>query len=195
MEQGIKKLEADAAVHLTDNISKADALFALQSKLKKNPQIQAAAKSHNMPIYVTKTSSLIQITKALRALINDLADVSKDLRSDDNVRKSEKVEALEEARVAIENVVIPEGEPVELIPRSIHIINLQADLAQKYQLQSERIGKGSDIRLRILPFQITVEEHKKTSSNLDEDAELNDFDYYGTNGSTYSVDRLPLLPD
>lgn len=52
--QGINQLKMDAAVQLTDNISDADALLALQSKLKKNAKIQAAAKSHDIPIYVTK---------------------------------------------------------------------------------------------------------------------------------------------
>lgn len=52
--QGINQLKMDAAVRLTDNISDADALLALQSKLKKNAKIQAAAKSHDIPIYVTK---------------------------------------------------------------------------------------------------------------------------------------------
>lgn len=47
----------DTAIQLTDNISEADALLALQSKLKKNPGIQAAAKSHETPIYVTKVIS------------------------------------------------------------------------------------------------------------------------------------------
>lgn len=55
MIQGIRQLKMDdTAVQLTDNISEADALLALQSKLKKNPGIQAAAKSHETPIYVTK---------------------------------------------------------------------------------------------------------------------------------------------
>lgn len=54
MIQGINQLKMDAAVRLTDNISDADALLALQSKLKKNAKIQAAAKSHDIPIYVTK---------------------------------------------------------------------------------------------------------------------------------------------
>jgi hypothetical protein len=53
--QVIKQLRMDdAAIWLTDNISEADALLALQSKLKKNSRIQAAAKSHDIPIYVTK---------------------------------------------------------------------------------------------------------------------------------------------
>lgn len=44
----------DGGIQLTDNISEANALLALQSKLKKNPGIQAAARSHDIPIYVTK---------------------------------------------------------------------------------------------------------------------------------------------
>lgn len=44
----------DADLQLTDNISEANALLALQSKLKKNSKIQAAFKSHDIPIYVTK---------------------------------------------------------------------------------------------------------------------------------------------
>jgi hypothetical protein len=53
--QVIKQLKMeDAAIRLTDNISEADALLALQSKLKKNSRIQAAAKSHDIPIHVTK---------------------------------------------------------------------------------------------------------------------------------------------
>lgn len=43
-------------VKLTDDISEAHALLALQSKLKKNPGIQAAARSHGIPIYVTKVT-------------------------------------------------------------------------------------------------------------------------------------------
>lgn len=46
----------DVALQLTDNISEANALLALQSKLKKNSGIQAAAKSHDIPIYVTKVT-------------------------------------------------------------------------------------------------------------------------------------------
>lgn len=54
MVQGIKKLNLDDEVELTDNMSEADVLLALQSKLKKNPGIQAVAKSHDKPVYVTK---------------------------------------------------------------------------------------------------------------------------------------------
>lgn len=60
MIQVIKPLKIDeAAAHLTDDISRADALFALQSKLKKNPPLQAIAKSYEAPVYVTKVIKII----------------------------------------------------------------------------------------------------------------------------------------
>ena len=42
--QGINQLNIDDTIEFTDNISEADVLLALQSKLKKNSRIQAAAK-------------------------------------------------------------------------------------------------------------------------------------------------------
>ncbi|XP_021288651.1 uncharacterized protein ycf45 [Herrania umbratica] len=193
--QGLKKLKMDAAVQLTDNISEANAILALLSKLRKNSGIQAAARSHHMPVYVAKTSSLMQITKAIEALKDDYPHGLKNPGSEDEMNISEKVDALEEARIAIEQVVIPKGEPVELLSRPPHIMSLQVELIQKYQLQSEKVVKGSDVRLRILPFQLTTNEVINNSSKNIDANEVHNFDGYGANGSPHSVDRLPLLPD
>lgn len=54
MLQVITQLEMGEMITLTYNISEADAFLALHSKLKKNPHIQAFAKSRNKPIFVTK---------------------------------------------------------------------------------------------------------------------------------------------
>ncbi|KAJ9153538.1 hypothetical protein P3X46_026965 [Hevea brasiliensis] len=195
--QAINQLKMDTALQLTDNISEADALLALQSKLKKNSGIQAAAKSHDIPIYVIKTSSLVQITKVIKALASDCANGLKDSRSEENAKSLEKTDALEEARIAIEQVVIPKGETVELLPRPSHIILLQMDFIQKYQLQSEKIGREPDVRLCILPYQASLDEGRKSSESVGADSRLDDF--RGTigelNGSPLIVDRLPLLPD
>lgn len=195
--QVIKQLQMDDAVQLTDNISEADALLALHSKLKKNSGIQAAAKSHDIPIYVTKTSSLVQITKALRALIDDHTGEFKDLRSEDKINLSEKIDALEEARVAIEQVVIPKGESVELLPRPSYILSIQIDLIRKYQLHYQRVGKEPDARLRILPFQTRRDEPRNSGETFDEDIEFDEFpgSSSNSNGTRYTVDRLPFLPD
>nr|XP_019704453.2 uncharacterized protein ycf45 isoform X2 [Elaeis guineensis] len=93
--QAIKQLEMGEIITLTDNISEADAFLALHSKLKKNPHIQAFAKSHNKPIFVTKTNSLVQITKAIRALTNQHADGFRDFEAEEKVSLSEKTDALE----------------------------------------------------------------------------------------------------
>ncbi|XP_030443539.1 protein SEEDLING PLASTID DEVELOPMENT 1 isoform X1 [Syzygium oleosum] len=190
--QVIKQLNlGEDVIQLTDNISQAHALLALQSKLKKNPGIQAAARSHGIPIYVTKTSSLVQITNAVRALLRD-RDGSEDTEVEDKSKLLEKTDALEEARVAIEQVVIPKGEPVELLPRSSSIMSLQLDLIRKYQLQSERVGKEPDILLRILPYDSGSYEDGDSTDNEVVDG----FDDFGsTNGSTYNISKLPLLPD
>ncbi|KAI4333597.1 hypothetical protein L6164_018381 [Bauhinia variegata] len=196
--QGIKQLKMnDAAVQLTDNISEANALLALQSKLKKNPRIQAAAKSHDIPIYVTKTTSLEQVTKAIRALVSDHEDGLKDSGSLDKVKLSEKVDALEEARMAIEHTVIPKGEAVDLLPRSSPILSLQLDLVRKYQLEARRMSRESDVHLRILPSHYRMDEDRTNGETSDADVGFDDFSCPdgSTNGSPYTVERLPLLPE
>ncbi|XP_078431546.1 protein SEEDLING PLASTID DEVELOPMENT 1-like isoform X2 [Wolffia australiana] len=57
--QAMKKLRLDHAFRLTDNISEAYAFLALHSKLKKNPRIQAAAKSQGKPIHVLKNMMVL----------------------------------------------------------------------------------------------------------------------------------------
>lgn len=48
------QLGINGSIRLTDNISEADGLLALQSKFKKNTGLQAVAKSHDIPTFVTK---------------------------------------------------------------------------------------------------------------------------------------------
>lgn len=196
--QGIKQLNIDDTVEFTDNISEADVLLALQSKLKKNSRIQAAARSQGIPIYVTKTSSSTQLTKAIQALINDFADGFEFLQSEAKTNESEKIDALEEARIAMERVVIPKGKPVELLPRASNIILLQKDLVRKYKLKSERIGTGTDIKLRILPFDSASDEDSHDSEVVDDESEVDELLFRPnteSNGSAYTVNRLPLLPE
>ncbi|KAL9298006.1 hypothetical protein ACSQ67_023902 [Phaseolus vulgaris] len=194
--QGIKQLKMnDAAIQLTDNISEANALLALQSKLKKNPGIQAAAKSHDIPIYVTKTTSLEHVTKAIRALVSDYEDGVKDFELTDKIKSSEMIDALEEARMAIEHTVILKGEPVDLLPRSSHIISQQLELVRKYQLEIRRISGESGVHLRILPSHYETDE-VKGGETFEFDSELNELASNGqVNGSFNTMNKLPLLPE
>lgn len=127
----------------------------------------------------------------------DYEDISKSFESEDRQMSSEKIDALEEARIAIEEIVIRKGEPVELLPRPPHILSLQVDLAQKYQLQTKIKGLGPESRLCIIPFYSNTYGKQKdreaddAATTIDEIMDVNDI----TNGSLYSLDRLPILPD
>ncbi|KAK9070588.1 hypothetical protein SSX86_010990 [Deinandra increscens subsp. villosa] len=194
--QVFKHLNMESAVEFTENISEADAILALLSKIKKNSRIQAAAHSNDIPIYVTKTSSLTQLTRAIEALVTDYDNGFEDTEDEyPQTNESEKTDALEEVRIAIEQVVIPKGEPVELLPRRSNILLLQKDLVRKYKLQAQRIGSEMDARLRILPFQAEKQDKDDDDDDADDhdDDELNDLSK--TNGSPYPMNRLPFLPD
>jgi hypothetical protein len=63
----------------------------------------------------------------------------------------EERDGLEEAQLAVEQIVMPLKQPVELLPRSEAVRGAQAAMARRYKLGVEVIGQGDDARLRILP--------------------------------------------
>ncbi|KAL8167276.1 hypothetical protein V2J09_008775 [Rumex salicifolius] len=208
--QGIKKLRLEDALELTDDIQEADVLLVSHSKIKKSPGIQAAARSNDIPIYLTKTGSLVQVMKGISFLISKHEDNLKDYELDDGLSDElndglndpEKSDALEEARLAIEQIAIPKGKPVELLPRAPHILSLQIELIQKYRLLWEIIDSNQQARrVRILPLPAMA--FRKQKDIVDDDVSYakfaDDEDYVSadgtTNGSTYKVERLPLLPE
>ncbi|XP_077251156.1 P-loop containing nucleoside triphosphate hydrolases superfamily protein isoform X2 [Tasmannia lanceolata] len=147
-------------------------------------------------LYVYGTSSLLQITKAIRAFMNEHADGLKEFEGEDQTSSSEKIDALEEARLAIEQIVIPKGEPVELLPRSSHIMSLQMDLIQKYQLRSEKVGKGPDVRLHILPLHAEMEGRAYSGGAVNVANKSDDLSCSNDiNDSHNGTARLPLLSE
>ncbi|KAL0825722.1 hypothetical protein Bca101_049399 [Brassica carinata] len=188
--QAIKTLEMEIAVEITDNISEAEALLALQSKIRKNPRIKSLATSHG-----------IQVAKAIRELLTDYEDGLGEFGSEDRPKLSEKMDALEEARLAIERIVIPEKEPVDLLPRPRKIVSFQGNLVRKYNLRSERHWRGDEVYLRILPYGMDEdkddEDEEEEVVEEENGGELEEFGCVTdeSNGLPYGIDRLPLLPD
>jgi len=60
-------------------------------------------------------------------------------------------EAIKECRLAVEQVVLPIGRPVELLPRSPRVRRLQAEEVSGYGLRSAEFGSGDQQRLRVFP--------------------------------------------
>ncbi|XP_008647598.1 protein SEEDLING PLASTID DEVELOPMENT 1-like isoform X1 [Zea mays] len=193
--QAIHQLELDDSVTLTYNISEADAVIALHSKLKKNYQIQAVLKSQDIPVFLVKTNSLPQITRALRALVDDHMDEVIDYNDKEEARSSEETDALEEARLAIEQVVIPKGESVQLLPRPSSIISSQVGLVESFSLKWEVVGQEPKACVRILPHfapkQVEAVARETPAEPADSDWESHDDSDHTQSGIT----RLPFLPD
>ncbi|KAL4554298.1 hypothetical protein LXL04_039577 [Taraxacum kok-saghyz] len=183
-------------IDVTDDISNADAILASSYEMKENPWIRSVAKFHQMPVFVIKSTTMAQMVKAIRmilgrdsfgAKLKQSRKTSIDIEIQDDVPKRkpslEEIDALEEVRLAIEYIVIPSGEPVELLPRCSEIIAQQLELVKSYQLAVENSGTDLNPRLQILPQKLNKKSGKNSAISPSG----------GVAGT--SVARLPFLPE
>ncbi|XP_018810639.1 protein SEEDLING PLASTID DEVELOPMENT 1 isoform X1 [Juglans regia] len=207
--QVAKVMGLEDEIDVTDDIGTADAILASSSEMKQNSWIRGVAKFHQLPIFVIKQSNtMAQLVKAVRMILEmePVGSVSKPLpRNSFNIeieddapkRKPslEEIDALEEVRLAIEYIVIPGGEPVELLPRCSEIIARQLELVESYQLAAENSGTEQNPRLQILPQRLSGKNISKSAkSSSSSRKETDSASLTGSGGGT-SVTRLPLLPE
>ncbi|MBT9312318.1 R3H domain-containing nucleic acid-binding protein [Leptothoe kymatousa] len=141
-------------VSVTKELSVAEAVLALRSHVRNHSKLKTIAKSRQLPIYTVKSNTIPQITRALQRLLDiDPRDQAEaiDLSLFTRQGADDELEALEEARLAVEQIVIPKGQPVELLPRSAKIRKMQHELAEHYRLKSLSFGDEPNRRLRIFP--------------------------------------------
>lgn len=152
LEQVIRVL--NLPVVLTKDMEEADAVLALRSHVKNQSKLRHVAKGRHLPIHTIKSSSIPQITRALQRML-DVDDASAadipDLSLFAHSGSEDEIEALEEARLAVEQIVIPKGQPVELLPRSAKVRKMQHELVEHYRLKSCSFGDEPNRRLRIYP--------------------------------------------
>lgn len=184
-------------IKATDDIGRADAILASTSEMKQNPWIRGVAKYHQLPVYVIKSNTMAQMVKAVRMILGlDSINVASkqplkissniEIEEDAPKRKPslEEIDALEEVRLAIEYIVIPGGEAVELLPRRSEIIARQLKLVESYQLAAENSGTELSPRLQILPHRKSYGYHSDTTSS-----------FANEKTTTGTTPRLPLLPE
>ncbi|XP_010483985.1 PREDICTED: uncharacterized protein ycf45 isoform X2 [Camelina sativa] len=188
----------DDEIEVTDDVGEADVILASSSELKQNSSIRRVAKLHKLPIFVIKSTTMAQMVKAVRMILgresfgSNPKTIEKssvdDIEIKDDAPESkpslEELDALEEVRLAIEYIVIPGGEPVELLPRRSDIIVRQLELVESYQLTVENLGTHLNPRLQILPRRSTKKMLPSSSSKNATDDSM---------GNT--VTRLPFLKD
>lgn len=152
LEQVISTL--NLPVLLTKDIDSADVVLALRSNVRNQSKLRHLAKTRQVPLHTIKASTLPHVARALRRLLDmddpgtpEIADLNLFARSG----SSDEIEALEETRLAVEQIVIPKGQPVELLPRSPNVRKMQHELVEHYHLKSHSFGEEPNRRLRIYP--------------------------------------------
>ncbi|XP_019441375.1 PREDICTED: uncharacterized protein ycf45 [Lupinus angustifolius] len=203
--QVAKVMGLEDLVDVTDDIGAADAILASSNEMRQHRWIRSVAKFHQLPVFVIKSNAMAQMVKALRMILglesfgptskkpfNDSLDVEID--DDEPKRKPslEEIDALEEVRLAIEYIVIPGGEAVELLPRRSEIIARQLELVESYHLAAEKSGTEQNPRLQILPLRLNSKKPSKSSSGSRK-SPTSVSTAAGGNGTC--VTRLPLLPE
>lgn len=141
----------DWAVQAVKDLMQADVVLSVRQGLGRHPELRRQARDAGVPILVIKSDTLPQVERALERLL---------LRRDSGVSHRDAADsgdqfdasaALEECRLAVEQVVVPQGRPVELLPRSEDVRQMQADLVTRYRLRSDVYGRSGQRRLRVFP--------------------------------------------
>ncbi|MEM8603000.1 MAG: R3H domain-containing nucleic acid-binding protein [Cyanobacteria bacterium P01_H01_bin.121] len=152
LEQAIQTLQLP--IILTKDLDQADAVLALRSHLKNHSKLKQLARDFQVPIRVIKSNSMPQIVRGLKRLLNQDHE-PESVESIEallcNSGSNDELEALEETRLAVEQIVLPKGQPVELLPRSATIRRMQHELVEHYRLKSASFGEEPNRRLRIYP--------------------------------------------
>ncbi len=142
-------------VEVVGSVELADAVLSLRQQLGRDPHVRRQAQDLGLPILVLKSAAPPQLQRALERLqerhrqdhvFQDPAVLSASRSAGDDA-----LAGLEECRLAVEQVVLPHGQPVELLPRSDRVRLMQAELASRYRLRTAVFGRGSEQRLRVFP--------------------------------------------
>ena len=150
VEQAIRRHRWPA--RLVDDLCDADVVLSVRQGLGRASALRRQAKDQHVPILVIKADTLPQIERALERLLSRRASAPEpnavlvDLSGNDD-----ELAGLEECRLAIEQVVMPQGRPVELVPRTERVRGLQAELVSRYRLRCDVFGQAEHGRLRVFP--------------------------------------------
>jgi hypothetical protein len=152
-------------VQLVADVEQAEVVLSVRGQLGRDPELRRRAQAAGRPILVIKSDSPHLIQRALERLLarsgREEATAQAGAQPSDGSDGAaggappraleDGHAALEECRLAVERVVLPEGRPVELLPRSERVRQMQAELVGRYRLRSAVFGKGNQQRLRVFP--------------------------------------------
>ncbi|MDM7952316.1 MAG: AAA family ATPase [Cyanobium sp. CZS 25K] len=162
LEEAVRRRQLP--VQVVEEPEQADAVLSVRGQLGRDPELRRQARDLGLPILVIKSDTPHQLQRAMERLLerrqgggaeavpsdpHDPAGLT--AAGVDPGRLDDALAALEECRLAVEQVVLPHGRPVELLPRSEAVRAMQAELVHHYRLRSAVFGRGRQQRLRVFP--------------------------------------------
>ncbi len=130
------------SLELVDNLSEANLLLTSKSYYRRRPQIIRDAEVANLPIYVLRKHTSLQLRQLLATIQPTEATISSGPKSD---ALSLAIKEAEEAT----SQVLNGQEAVELNPQSSYIRRLQHLVAERNVLLSQSTGKEPNRRVKI----------------------------------------------
>ncbi len=142
-------------VDLVASVELADVVLSVRERLGRDPHVRRQAQELGLPILVIKSAAPNQLQRGLERLLQrrepqvDATAVAPLAAAP--AAGDDALAALEECRLAVERVVLAQGQPVELLPRSDWVRRQQVELAERYRLRTAEFGLGAQRRLRVFP--------------------------------------------
>jgi stage III sporulation protein SpoIIIAA len=141
---------------ITKEIQYADAILALDNLVKNNRRLRQISSSRKITVHTIQRTSLLELTRALQQVVNKVTTLpmvqKKTIRKTSRLMNKELMSPLEETRLAIEEIIIPNNKTIDLLPRTNSVRKLQHELVKHYQLRSVNIGNELNRHIRIYPF-------------------------------------------
>ncbi len=134
LEQAIRELQLP--VIIARDVDEADVVMTLRTEYKQKTPLLREAEERNVPIYVLKTNTIVQMQASLTSIFALEIDP--------------RDAALRETEEAI-GLVVQRSEPVELSPQNAYIRRLQHQMAERANLVSRSRGREPYRRVRLYP--------------------------------------------
>ena len=138
-------------VRVVEDLADADVILSMRQGLGRQPSLRRQARELKVPILVIKADTLPQVERAVDRLVSRRGRSSEPVPTLLPQAQDDELAALEECRLAVEKVVMPEGRPVELLPRTERVRRMQEELVERYRLRSDVFGSADHRRLRVFP--------------------------------------------
>jgi stage III sporulation protein SpoIIIAA len=146
LEQSARQLKVP--VEISRDQTEADAVIALKTLYRRQPEQLRDAESGRKPIYILRTNTVEHMQECL-ARIFDLRESEAALSRSNGGATNPTAVAMQEAEDAIHHMLNVGTRQVELTPQNAYIRRLQHEIAGRYNLESRSRGRDPYRRVQI----------------------------------------------